>query len=1501
MWNDLTLQAAIRDLLGPCADDFNALCLALNEKLIGISRELDQIFGDHSGRSKRLRFSVKPKHLDQQLRDARRIREQLEKLVLEVSLPQVGTGIPKGFGTRKTLKNFEKAREHASLLRQVLSMGNAADLNIAIYPMAGTAGGSVSTFTLLFRQNTFEPASPFGWRRATVEISPMAKLPSQDPLGGNVPNESQNSQSQANLPRVRFMHFKDNPPNPTRVAEGGPEVIWADTPEELGRHFSEAEYHTDHRATVCLRYPPFVSLISVTFRCCEKLHKVSLKDLLKIDPGIPKLARLALVVGLARAVLLFHETGFMHETLKSGSVWFTRDSNEILLGNLLLPAEAPNFQRTEKHYLKEPNALANFGTSFGRVSAMLGIILVEVLLLREVSPRNERADVLSPGTLADALDALNDISILWGHSCSDAVRQCLVGFGFTTDEKREQELFLDRVLKPLEEVLRYFSPVTSATNAKLVLVRDWDRALYASKDPVFPVELTDKSIQMSPLRDPTAFRVFRDYIGSMRTSCEGIPWLDEALSTEARNFDEVLRQLDQRSQSIASDSPNVERIETLIRHCLRGISTIPQIYELEAQSSPSRKALEKLQIQLRVGTLELSSLLADIQAPSSPALSSSASASGADSIFDGDSFTLSSRTSVSGNDDIDLQYMDSRGLAGEILRSLRVVLDPKPFPRGGLMVNDPDLSSKLRQILGSYCAEIQSTHQQDTSFPQPSQSPFYQKAHSMVLKEIEFLLEQLISICRGDTDLGMIQLPPESIARAQDAEVEMVPAFVVMDFLMGGKAFGRLRLRIRRLVQQDTMQIISDEVLRNLPLTTPGLYSALVHVRWDLSDHIMNELDGSTDISQVLTLTGGSSHAYASRCADYLKWLWGDSKYEICSHLQHYLEQKIYEHPDSTLMINQHTEGQNGITVTVIGAKETITAVAQQLAWLTAAFRSCPSGAALSDVDFIATKGMEFFIEPGALTKLSNVTAEQDTCWHRLVRNAAIAHAFPIPPRSDQVGLELPFTAMLKLSRASSFLIANQRLAFYGFSSFLFPMDQCPDITDDDDQARQSIQWHFETSDEPYQYFDCADYLAESKCMWANSVDQRTLTTSRHFVGFCRVAEFRLATSNSDCMNLLESPLPEASTTVGARIENVTLGTGGLGFATAEFESNIKYAHSIVSPVAPDEYLGTLDTTKRMSMILWDCGDQCGWLVPAQALLLHMAHVWVRSNGISVTFRYANEGASYLQEVDDILRTDRKKVLRAHGRDDDTDFELRHLIMRLWNDIRGCMLAQQSAIRDDKGVIGYQSGAISGWELIDFITRPPLEFSMKQDKRGPSDDSWKALAAEKNIPVLFCQGAGDVIKTTGSGFLCANCRLPLKQECHLVASLTCLGHMAQKYGGFRTRTKLTTEWGWQPTDEAALFGEHCQPDVGSRCHERLQKLITVKDGQQGTNLGLPATGAVVFGRPGSKASKSTVAAAGQPPSGTVVPTTPVPALVKKGKLKKWWAKWGRNKWHTERR
>lgn len=252
------------------------------------------------------------------------------------------------------------------------------------------------------------------------------------------------------------------------------------------------------------------------------------------------------------------------------------------------------------------------------------------------------------------------------------------------------------------------------------------------------------------------------------------------------------------------------------------------------------------------------------------------------------------RPSFVGHDESDVEYVDSRGLAMEIIRGLQFGFGTWPIPCSGLAITDDNLSSKLREILESYCAEILSTDQPDAPMSQLTQNPLHLKGHSMVLKEIQFLVKELVSIFEGGIRILIVKSPRGNRARARDAGEDTLPISVARDFLMIGKAFGRLKLRIRRLVKQDIMRIISDEVLLDLPPTATGLTTATFHVRWELFDHILNEQDGSTDISQTLTVTGEARDAYASRCVDYLKWLWKDSKYDICSHIQQYLEKKSY-------------------------------------------------------------------------------------------------------------------------------------------------------------------------------------------------------------------------------------------------------------------------------------------------------------------------------------------------------------------------------------------------------------------------------------------------------------------------------------------------------------------------------------------------------------------------------------------------------------------------------
>ncbi len=335
------------------------------------------------------------------------------------------------------------------------------------------------------------------------------------------------------------------------------------------------------------------------------------------------------------------------------------------------------------------------------------------------------------------------------------------------------------------------------------------------------------------------------------------------------------------------------------RKCLQAISTIPQVYELNKEGGWDHRSLEQLQIQLRADTLDLSSLIADLETsvcqnetildqPPSPTTSARAA-----SVLGEDFSNASSRTSMSGNDGTIIQKINSRGLAINILLKLHShdVLRTGDIA-DGRSSNDWELSSQLRDIIRSFCTEIQMpTSALSTLF----YSTLYDKAHSMIRMEISFLSSQLLPIFHGSADLDAVKLSNDITFSPSD-EYDVIPTFLVEDVLLSGRPFGRLKLRLRRLLGQEIPQIIRDEVLRSLPLSISGLQSAVFHVIWDLPGHLQNEFGERTDISQVLAITGGSSHAYAARCIDYLRW-WGDWKYDICTPLQHFLENGAYGKP----------------------------------------------------------------------------------------------------------------------------------------------------------------------------------------------------------------------------------------------------------------------------------------------------------------------------------------------------------------------------------------------------------------------------------------------------------------------------------------------------------------------------------------------------------------------------------------------------------------------------
>lgn len=139
--------------------------------------------------------------------------------------------------------------------------------------------------------------------------------------------------------------------------------------------------------------------------------------------------------------------------------------------------------------------------------------------------------------------------------------------------------------------------------------------------------------------------------------------------------------------------------------------------------------------------------------------------------------------------------------------------------------------------------------------------------------------------------------------------------------------------------------------------------------------------------------------------------------------------------------------------------KGTISGVAdatEQLAWLGAACRTCPSahGLACSKVDIrpkhslLSTYSIEYQLE-----NIETVASKQNgACWHGLFRNPVVVPGFLILARRyGERGLEIPLNMMAHLGEADRATMFGDQLLIKGFSVMFVPTLRTPD----------SVLWHF--------------------------------------------------------------------------------------------------------------------------------------------------------------------------------------------------------------------------------------------------------------------------------------------------------------------------------------------------------------------------------------------------------------------------------------------------------
>jgi hypothetical protein len=526
--------------------------------------------------------------------------------------------------------------------------------------------------------------------------------------------------------------------------------------------------------------------------------------------------------------------------------------------------------------------------------------------------------------------------------------------------------------------------------------------------------------------------------------------------------------------------------------------------------------------------------------------------------------------------------------------------------------------------------------------------------------------------------------------------------------------------------------------------------------------------------------------------------------------------------------------------VSVEGTIDEIVAIAQQLAWMASVFRlSKPAELTTSQIFFKADKAGQFAL---SILELEIIPEHERFCWHPLFKGFIIAHGFRVPPRHNEIGIELPFNFMVKLANITDASSHHDGLFLRGFSSLLFPTKYVSDPASN----TVSIQWHLLISKDdgaPMLGSGLREYNGE----WVNISNLETLQKARCFLGWCRDCEIQLGTANSGYSSVTFSGLAKDRGRV-LEFKSITLGSSGVGFATAEAELSFPLPRSVVRSTIYDNYNDILNAAKRLMVLLYDTQDRRAWLVPAISVILHMALTWISEHSPSVILPHAKAKWNGAEAAYTAIKTNSKLEL-GRSPDDDTAIPLSTLVKRLWSTLTHCDIYLATELKRGLSV----SYRLLGWEFKDIVDGANI-LHVKERGFGLSSCGWDALT--EDILLLVCARLGEAIKPAKSERICHSWNSVPKDRDYLAASVFCLQALSSRYGRGPSYPRLTDQVIWeQAANMRSVFVKCDHPDMGdgaTNCRKVAQRLVkrrlrgeeAVRDNVEH----IPQEGAVIFGR-----------------------------------------------------
>jgi hypothetical protein len=300
------------------------------------------------------------------------------------------------------------------------------------------------------------------------------------------------------------------------------------------------------------------------------------------------------------------------------------------------------------------------------------------------------------------------------------------------------------------------------------------------------------------------------------------------------------------------------------------------------------------------------------------------------------------------------------------------------------------------------------------------------------------------------------------------------------------------------------------------------------HLDWDLSVfHAEQRYPCSVEqvLEQAITITGYGNDVQASTCLQYVNQTWG----EMGVGLLQILQQAILGSPNPTSSHKGSLSEHNSpaelsisasyrygkFNVFASGIPSSVAEVGELLAWLVVSLRSSPSNQGAVSckpvVSFMLQNRLqahEISADQDGVTGLCTIGVQYQTlgksdsdsssgsCWLDSFRNPVVVEGYPIPRRSRAgKGLEATIEIMVSLVNAKYLVNFCRRTFLKGFSTMLAVTEV----------VGSTVFWHlFYNEDGAYISYEDARVPRIQENDASQILDQTTLATSRHILGWCK-------------------------------------------------------------------------------------------------------------------------------------------------------------------------------------------------------------------------------------------------------------------------------------------------------------------------------------------------------------------------------------------------------------